>query len=115
MCAPPTSTYMDTNRQAYTQTQTHRMRQRDDTHTRTHAHTHTRTHAHTRTHTRMRMISSGFLPSTGIPLTSLNSSPTWIRPETHTHQTTERERHVHTMTNDHNLCTSRNIFGLQSS
>lgn len=36
--------------------------------------------------TRIRMISSGFLSSTGIPFTSFNSSPTWISPSTHKHK-----------------------------
>lgn len=34
--------------------------------------------------TRIRMISSGLLSSTGIPLTSFSSSPTWMRPTTNT-------------------------------
>lgn len=38
--------------------------------------------------TRIRMISSGFLSSTGIPFTSFNSSPAWISPSTHKHKCT---------------------------
>jgi len=44
-------------------------------------------HTHTHTLTRMRMISSGFLSSTGIPLTSFSSSPSWISPVLHTKHT----------------------------
>ena len=49
-------------------------------------HTHMQPHTHKQMRiTRIRMISSGFLSSTGIPLTSFSSSPTWISPATHKH------------------------------
>lgn len=46
---------------------------------------HTKHNTHKKRLTKIPMISSGFLSSTGIPLTSFSSSPTWISPTTQKH------------------------------